>query len=352
MATVGFGIIGCGVISGSHLKLAAASSVANVVAVADVVEDRAKARAEEFGVPAWYTTAEDLLQDERVDAVVLAMPTGVRTPVALKALEHGKHVLIEKPIALNAAEVERIMAARGDRVAACCSSRMTFTDHAETARACVAAGTLGDIRVVRVRAIQGAPAEPRNPPPPWRESMAQNGGGILVNWSCYDLDYLMYVTGWQLQPQSVMAAWWTPARPMSAYVAPGSDADAHYTAMIRCKNNIVLSMERAEFAGARTDQAWEIIGSHASLRLNMQAKEGQPDAVQLDTFVPGKGIESQALDPVETPADRRNVVDDFARAVLGESEAPRTTLERALLMQKLTDAIYASAESGASVSVS
>jgi predicted dehydrogenase len=350
MNPVRLGIVGCGVISESHLKAAAECSSAQVVAVADVIEERARAVAEKFKVPAHYRKDDDLLNDERVDAVVLAMPTGVRTPVAFKALRKGKHVLLEKPVASKASEVEQMMQMRRDRVVACCSSRMVFTGHAEAATKCVASGALGQIRVVRIRAVGETSAKPNDNPPPWRQSMKQNGGGILVNWSCYDLDYVMQITGWQLRPRAALAQWWPVAPKMSAYVAAGSDADSHYMAHIACDDNIVLSMERGEFTSATTDQAWEIIGTEGTLHLPMRPQKGKPNAVILDKFVPGQGVVSETLWQEGQPEPGGNVLADFVRAI-SEGTRPKTDLERALVMQKITDAIYASTASGASVSI-
>ena len=121
------GIIGCGVISGHHLELATESPLVELVAVADLIEERATAAAEKYGVPSHYLNDEDLLNDDRIEAVVLAMPVFDRTPVAYKALERGKHVLIEKPIAANVADVEKMIAMRGDRVVLCGSCRMGFS---------------------------------------------------------------------------------------------------------------------------------------------------------------------------------------------------------------------------------
>ena len=351
MEPIQLGIIGCGVISDSHLKLATECPIAEVVAVADVREERARAAAEKFGISSYYDNDDDLLNDHRVGAVVLAMPTGVRTPIAYKALERGKHILLEKPVASSAEEVEKMLALRGDRVVACCSSRMAFTGQAEAAAKCVASGILGKIRLVRIRAVQAASAEPSDNPPPWRQNMKQNGGGFLVNWSCYDLDYMMQITGWQLKPKVVLANWWPVAEKMSAYVAPGSDADSHYVAFVQCDDDIVLSMERAEFSSVTTDQAWEIIGTDASLHLPMKPPEGKSNAVILDKFVPGKGVVTETIWEEEQGDPQDNVMNDFVRAIR-DGARPKTGLERALVMQKITDAIYASAESGTSVSVS
>jgi len=351
MEPVRLGVIGCGVIGPTHLKLAAKCPLAKVVAVADLIEERARSRAEEFGIPAVYFNDEDLLNDPRVEAVVLAMPTGDRTPVAYKALKRGKHVLLEKPVAGKASDVRKMMALRKDRVVGCCSPRMAFSAHAEAAAACVASGALGKIRVVRARAVLPAGAKPFfDPPPPWRQSMALNGGGILVNWSCYDLNYLMRITGWRLRPRSVLARWWPVAPPMASFVAPGSDADAHYMAMILCDDDIVLSLERAEMSAVSGDQAWEIIGAEGSLHMPMLPPGGRPHAVVLDRFVPGQGVRSETVWSAENGEPTSDVIRDFVRAIR-EGGEPETSLERALVMQQITDAIYASAASGRGVAI-
>ncbi len=344
MKPVRLGVVGCGVISHSHLKLAKANPAIEVVAVADLIRERADGAAREYEVPKAYYGDAALLKDDRVDAVVLAMPTGDRTPVAYKALKRGKHVLLEKPVAATAAEVRKMMALRGDRVVACCSSRYAFSAHAAAATKCVASGVLGDIRLLRIRAVHGAGAHPNESPPPWRQSMARNGGGILVNWSCYELNYLMDVVGWRVRPRHVMAGWWPVAKPMAAYVAPDSDADSHYTALIRCDDGIMLSMERAEFSATKTDCAWEIIGTEGALHMSMQP----PGDVVLNRFVPGKGIESETIWNVGQGGSEEDVVNDFVRAI-SEGTPVRTGLEQALIMQKITDAIYKSTKTGGSV---
>ncbi|MBC8234485.1 Gfo/Idh/MocA family oxidoreductase [bacterium] len=352
MKPIRLGIIGCGVIGSSHVANATKSPLVELIAVADVMEERARATAEKFSVPSFYNNDEDLLNNEQIEAVWLAMPTGFRTPVAFKALKKGKHVIIEKPAASKASEIEEMIQLRGDRVVACCSPRCAFSGHAEAAAKCVASGTLGKIRVVRVRAIGGTPPNPSGNPPPWRQNMKMNGGGILVNWSCYDLDYLMQIVNWQLQPRVVLAKWWPIAEKMSAYVAPGSDADSHYTAFIQCDDDIVLTMERAEFSSAANDQAWEIIGEEGTLHMPMTAQKGKPNAVILDKFVPGEGIVSEAIwEEGQGGGPEGGVLEDFVHAVR-ENKEPKTTLERALVMQKITDAIYASTETGEAVHIS
>ena len=161
----------------------------------------ARDTAQKFNVPATYASAAALLNDPHVAAVVLALPTAGRTELALRALAAGKHVLIEKPVAMNAGEVRQLLAARGQRTVACCQSRLRHTPSAQAATAFIASGALGELRLVRCRANKPAGAAPPAPPPACRLNKALNGGGILVNWGCYDLDYLLGLTGWQLQPR-------------------------------------------------------------------------------------------------------------------------------------------------------
>ena len=72
---------------------------------------------------------------------------------------------------------------------------------------------MGQLRVVRCRALKGAGALPQSPPPPWRLSRAMNGGGILVNWGCYDLNYLLGITGWAIEPRLALARTWGVPEP-------------------------------------------------------------------------------------------------------------------------------------------
>ncbi len=169
-----------------------------------------------------------------------------------------------------------------------------------------------------------------------------------MNWSCYDLDYVMSITGWQLKPKTVAAKWWPVAPAMSAYVAPGSDADAHYIAMITCEDDIVLCMERAEFSSARPDQVWQIIGTEGTLYMTMTKPADGPESVVLDRFVPGEGIVTETIWEQGQNATEMDIIRNFTEAIRKGRE-PQTNLERALIMQRITDAIYASSEAGRSV---
>lgn len=350
MQPVRLGVIGCGVIGTVHLQYAAGSPLIEITAVADLIEANRRKAADQFKPKRIYENGGDLLEDAEVEAVVLAFPTCARTELALRAFEKGKHVLMEKPAAMNSSEVQAMIVARGDRVAACCCSRFRFYEAADVAAEFIATGALGDIRVVRCRAISTAGKKPEKPPPGWRLKKAVNGGGFLVNWGCYDMDYLLGITGWKLKPRLAFAQTWTVPPQFASHIAPESDAETYYVALVRCENGTMISMERGEYMPTRTEEVWQIVGTKGSLRLNMQTPTRE--AVIHDNTTDEGGVISKTLWESAKPSFRRHAdpTTDFAAAIR-ENRPPKTSLEQALIIQKITDAIYASAERGVAVEV-
>jgi predicted dehydrogenase len=345
MAKIKLGIVGCGVIGTRHLQAASTSALIDLVAVADPIEERVRGKAAEFHVPGVFHDGMDLVRDPGVEAVVLAVTTGLRGRLAAEAFRRGKHVLLEKPPAMNAAELQGLMRLQKDRVGACCSSRFTFLAGFKAAREEINSGRLGDLRELYCRAIFGADPAPTEPPPPWRVNKALNGGGILVNWGVYDLNYLLALAGWTLRPQTVLAQTWPVAEHLSARVAPGSDAECHYVALMRCEGGTMIHMERAESASLQTETSWQVIGSRASLRLSMTFTG--PKKLFIDETDASTGVKSRLLwEGMENEKEyHHGPVEDFAGAIL-EKRAPHTDLSRALVIQKIFDGIYESSRTG------
>ena len=318
--------------------------------MADLIESKATATAEKFGVPRVYRAGDDLLDDPDVDAVVLAFPAATRTAMALKAFARGKHVLTEKPVACTADEVRRMIAARGDLVAGCCSLRFGYYEHAKAAAAFLAARPLGDLRLVRARQLVPGKAKPATTPPPWRLRRDLNGGGILYNWGCYDLDYLLGLTGWTLKPRTVFAQAWSIPQRFAAHVEADSDAEAYYTALVRCDGGTMLSLERGEYMPAAADAAWQIIGEDGSLRLMMTPGDGKQlihDEATTDGVVSHVLWEGdEGWTGPHTDAPMRDFVD-----AIRDGRPPRTDLARSLVIQEITDGIIASAASGRCVEI-
>lgn len=339
------GVAGCGVIGRRHILGAKASPRIELTSIADPIEERVRELASAHGVPRTHAGALELIRDPEVEAVVLAISTGGRAQLAAEAFRLGKHVLLEKPPAMNAGEILELMAIQGERVGACCSARFKFLAGFEPARAAVASGRIGAIREIYVRYLGAAPLPPRESPPVWRVNRALNGGGILVNWGSYDLDYLLSIAGWTLEPRSVFAQTWRAAPHLALHAAPGSDAESHYVALIRCAGGEVIHLERSEFSAVANESAWQIIGTHGSLRLRMEFSGEK--TLWIDTAATETGVTSSLLwQGTESETDyHHGPVQDFAEAVL-DGRPPRTDLRKALVIQRLFDAIYESADTG------
>lgn len=350
MDKVKLGMIGCGVIGSRNLMDAMASDVVQVVAAADLRVER-REWASSQGVPVVYEDGRDLIdQDPDVEAVVISFPAMGRTAMALRAFERGKHVLTEKPVAMNATEVKTMIARKGDLAAGCLSARNRMCESAKKATAVVASGVLGDLRTIHVRVHVAAGAPPEKMPPPWRQVFSMNAGGILTNWSCYDLDYVLGVAGWQFKPKAVLAQWWPCVPQFRDRVAPEADADSYFTALVRGEDGSVLTVERGEFMPAHAQAQWQVVGTQGSLSLHMTNADDRK--IVHDDTTPDKGVESKVIWEGKDPAPSGNplVIEDFAQAIR-EGRQPSTSLERVLSVAQIMDGIYASAASGQGVAI-
>ena len=348
MDPVRIGLIGCGVIGGHHIKTASQSPLVDVVAIADRIPERVNAYGDEHGVATRYAEGAELIEDPAVEAVILALPANGRFDLALQAFGRGLHVLDEKPVAMNAGQAEQLVAARGDRVAVCGQSRPRMCETGQRLTEYIASGALGELRVINCRALTTPTGPPTGAPPTWRLRKAENGGGILMNWGCYDLDYLLGITGWSLRPTRVLARTWTVPEAYESFVAPASDAETHVSALILCEGGTTIQYERGEYAAARPEALWQLTGSKQSLHVHLTDTSGF--TVTVDRADPERGTISEPLfAPIADPMDgMRAQLDDFALAIR-EGRRPHTGLEEALLVQRITDAIYASSASGEAV---
>jgi predicted dehydrogenase len=111
MSDIGIAMVGCGQIANAHLKALDACNDAALAFCVDVDADRAKTAAESHGNVGSSADFEEALNHSSVDAVVLCLPHDLHLPFTLQALSAGKHVLVEKPMALNAEEAREMVSA-------------------------------------------------------------------------------------------------------------------------------------------------------------------------------------------------------------------------------------------------
>ncbi len=194
-----FGILGTGNIANQLCRGVATSRRCELVAVGSRRQASAEAFAAQYGIPRAYDAYERVLDDPDVDAVYISLPNSLHCPWTIRALQAGKHVLCEKPFALNVAEAQKMFeAARqaGRRV----MEAFMYRSHPLTraVHETIQRGEIGALRIIRTsfcyrtRKIEG---NVRFDP--------ALGGGILLDVGCYCIDFARMFAG--EEPQTILA---------------------------------------------------------------------------------------------------------------------------------------------------
>ncbi|MFB2586898.1 Gfo/Idh/MocA family protein [Herbiconiux liukaitaii] len=188
--TIRWGILGTGGIAASFVTDIQAAGL-TVSAVGSRRAETAEAFAARFGIPAAHGSYEELAADPEVDVIYIATPHPFHAENALLAISHGKHVLVEKPFTLNAAEAERVVAAAADAGVALMEAMWSrFLPQMVRLREIVAAGTLGDVRTVLADHEQLLPSDPDH-----RLNAPELGGGALLDLAIYPVSFGVDVLG-------------------------------------------------------------------------------------------------------------------------------------------------------------
>ncbi|WP_424933569.1 Gfo/Idh/MocA family protein [Amaricoccus macauensis] len=193
-ADVRWGIIGCGdvteVKSGPAFGKIEGSALVNVMR-----RDGAKAAdyARRHGVPRWTADADTLIGDPDVTAVYVATPPSTHADYAIRALEAGKDVLVEKPMALTLEACDRMAAAaRETGQKLCVSYYRRAVPRFERLREIIQGGEIGVPRAIEVRHFRPADEFPAQA---WKLDPSVGGGGIFADVHTHTLDWLSYVFG-------------------------------------------------------------------------------------------------------------------------------------------------------------
>lgn len=193
------GIIGAGHISENHILSYQANGNCEIKAIADVNIKTAQERAKEFGIEKAYADYREILEDASIDAVSIATPTFTHKDIVIDALNSGKHVLCEKPPALNADEVrECTEAAQRSGRLLMYAFVLRFDVEAQFLKEYIDAGKMGKFitaECVRIERCSGSQA--------WFSNRAK-GGGILRDGVIHELDRIMYLMGYP-KPKMVVA---------------------------------------------------------------------------------------------------------------------------------------------------
>jgi UDP-N-acetyl-2-amino-2-deoxyglucuronate dehydrogenase len=193
----GYAILGCGWVASAHawgVRALEAEGV-RLVAVADSAHERAQMFARDFAAAHVYADYRDVLAREDVDAVSICLPDYLHAEAAVAAAQAGKHVLCEKPLAMD-------VAAAGEMIEACGRSAVAlglvmnhryFPDNIRTKRA-IRDGALGRILIGSVLHSSALTGDPSGTSP-WRGQRGLAAGGILTTQAIHFLDLLLWFAG-------------------------------------------------------------------------------------------------------------------------------------------------------------
>ena len=191
-----WGLIGAGDIARRRVAPAMRESPASsLVAVSRARSDLAPAFAAEFGADRWHARWQDLVADRGIDGVYVATTVDVHAAQTIAAAENGKHVLCEKPMAMTAAECDRMIAAcRGSGVLLGVAYYRRFYPAVQRLKALIDTGEIGAPVIAQVNAFEWFDPD-ANHPRAWLLDPARAGGGPMMDFGCHRLEVLVNLFG-------------------------------------------------------------------------------------------------------------------------------------------------------------
>jgi predicted dehydrogenase len=351
------GVIGCGA-GLFHLEGYAEEPRAKVVALAGLDTDRCQSLAKRFEIPRVFRDYQDLLAEDDIDAVSIAVPNSLHAPVAIAALEAGKHVLIEKPLARFASEAESMVAAaeKAGKILAIAFQRRTRHD-VQILRDEISGGKLGNIYYakafwMRRRGIPGWGS--------WFTSKEAAGGGPLIDLGVHVVDMALYAMG---NPKVVAVSastyaeigtqgkgnWVTARGRFQPEETIGYEVEDLATAFLRLENGATLLLEASWASFTEVNDAFgiQVYGSQGGGRI---FSEGYADTETLTLFHEAGDTTSDSKPRLVPRSGHAAIINGFVDGILdGKPVSPdgREGLERV----RLIDAIYRSAELGKEITL-
>lgn len=187
---IGFGVMGTGFWGKNHARVISELSNARLVAVCDTDPTRAEAIGKKYSA-AWFSSDEDLLKMPGVEAVCICTPTTTHAEVASKAIMHGKHILLEKPMASTAAQARDILRqAEGDKVLIMVGFIERFNPAIQRLKKIVDHGDLGEVVLAFSRRVGR-----------WPERIGDVG--VVKDSAIHDIDIMRFL--FEEDPLSVYA---------------------------------------------------------------------------------------------------------------------------------------------------
>lgn len=333
------GIIGTG--WGARVQVPAFRAAGlTVTALAGSNPDKTARVAHELGVPFATANWREILERQDVQLVSIVTPPYLHREMAEAALAAGKHVLCEKPTALNAAEAESMLAAAQryrDRLALI-DHELRFLPAVQAARARVAAGDIGDVRAAEVRFFAAGRADPQRVWDWWSDRAA--GGGVLGAIGSHQIDLLRYILADEVATAHGTVRTLIGQRPDATGTLRQVTSDDYTTAIIRFTRGTVATLTATVVARTNEPLTVTVYGSEGTLRFS----GGQLAIGTDDTFrdiTPPHTVEITATLSGEFPQGTVYLGHALRAALSGERDAisPAATFSDGLAIQRVIDAI-------------
>lgn len=346
------GVIGLGV---GALHVAAYTALPNVdlVGICDINPERLKLAGEQYGVPRdrWFASIDALLAVPGIEAINVALPNDLHAPIAIQALQAGKHVLSEKPLARTATEAQSIVdaAAAAKRTLMVCFNYRYRAD-ARWLKSLAGAGNMGEVYFAKAAwqrntGIPGAGG--------WFTQKARSGGGPMIDLGVHVLDLTLWLMG-HPTPVSVSGqtfskfgprgkkAWDNVLRPS---VQGGFDVEDLAAGFVRFADGRAVSIEASwasHTAAGRDDYSVTLYGDEGGGELAVR-NYSQTDTV---TFFTEQGGQSVDLRPRLTAGGGHQLAIEHFVNCLRTGRTPDSPGEQGVVLMKIIDALYESARTG------
>jgi len=354
------GVIGAG-IGAIHLAAYNQLPRVEVVALAGLDDDRVRRVAAEYFVPQTYREYEHLLAARGIDAVSICLPNALHAPVSIAALQAGKHVLVEKPLARNSAESHTMIdAARATGRLLMVSFDKRYRGDVQWIKEYIDSGALGKIYYAKAHWMRRA-GIPRLGS--WFVSKEQAGGGPLIDLGVHVLDIAMYLLG-EPRPHAVSANTYAEFGPRGLKNWSGreqfSDERRPYevedlaTAFVRLEGDgtttdrqttLLLEASWATHSAVGDDFGVTLYGSEGGVELFVR-NYGYDDTVRVFSDVAGVPVDSAPKIP--KGKGHLHVIERFVAATL-DGAPPIPSAEEGLRRVAVIEGCYRSALEGREV---
>jgi predicted dehydrogenase len=352
MKTIKVGMIGAGMISSMHCAGIRKHPRAELIAICDKSRKRAKAIQKEFSVARVYHSIDDMIADRDVQAVSIALPNCLHAPTAIAALEAGKHVMLDKPFALNLREAKEVVrVAKARRRLFMVGMNLRFHDDAQMLRAIVERGLLGDVYHAKTAMLRRC-AIPKFGTWFCRKDMA--GGGVLLDLGVHAIDLAFFLLD-NFRAEAVTGAVYSKFGHRSLGEGGWGISDREPGRRVFDVEDMATALVKLQGgASVAVEVSWMVhLGEPARRNVELFGTEGGGSLVPTSYCrFRNRGKEYEVVQPqsVAIRYPHRDRMVNWIDAILGRDK-PQCTPAQALAVQSVIDAVYQSAKTGKEVRI-